>query len=110
MTAAAGAPAGLNRLELTAQVVERAAVRYTPAGLPVVDVRLAHDSMQAHNGAARRISFEIHAAAIGDLARSLEQLAVGSTAAFGGFLGRQRNGRGLMLHIDRIADVHPVSI
>ncbi|MEY4754119.1 MAG: hypothetical protein RJA44_1794 [Pseudomonadota bacterium] len=104
MTAASRAPAGQNRLVLTAQVVERAAMRYTPAGLPAVDVRLAHESTLLHDGAPRRISLEIHATAIGELARSLERMAVGKTAEFSGFLARQRNGRGLMLHIDQIAD------
>lgn len=94
----------MNQVLLTAQIVERAAMRYTPAGLPVVDVRLAHVSQVMQDGAPRQISFEMHAVAVGELARSLERRAVGSTAEFSGFLGKQRNGRGVMLHIDRLTD------
>jgi primosomal replication protein N len=32
----------MNRLVLQAQVLERKAMRYTPAGLPALDLRLAH--------------------------------------------------------------------
>ena len=34
----------MNRLLLSAQLVERAALRYTPAGLPALDVALKHES------------------------------------------------------------------
>jgi primosomal replication protein N len=93
----------MNRLALTAQIVERGAVRYTPAGLPALDVRLAHDSQVLQDSAPRRVFLEIHALAIGEeMVRRLESLAVGTTADFSGFLARQRNGRGVMLHINGI--------
>jgi len=38
-----------------------------------------------------------------DLARQLELMAVGDTALFSGFLAKQRNGRGVMLHINELA-------
>ncbi|MEP7102565.1 MAG: primosomal replication protein N, partial [Burkholderiales bacterium] len=34
----------MNRLVLTAQLVERGALRYTPAGLPALDLSLKHES------------------------------------------------------------------
>ncbi|MEX8520804.1 MAG: primosomal replication protein N [Leptothrix sp. (in: b-proteobacteria)] len=94
----------MNQTVLSAQIVERAAMRYTPAGLPVMDVRIAHTSQVMQDGAPRQISFEMHAVAVGELAWNLERRAVGSTAEFHGFLGKQRNGKGVMLHIDRLAD------
>jgi len=89
----------MNRIELTAQVVERGALRYTPAGLPALDLRLSHASELAHAGSNRQVALEIHATAIGDEVKKLERLPVGSTALFQGFLAKQRNGRGVMLHI-----------
>ena len=99
----------MNQLVLTACIVERAATRYTPAGLPVVDVRLSHDSELMQDGQLRRISFEMHASAIGEMARRLERLAVGTTVEVQGFLGKLRNGRGVLLHIDRLTDSCNVS-
>jgi primosomal replication protein N len=89
----------MNRVLLTAQLLERAVMRYTPAGLPALDVRLVHASQVEHAGKPRQVSMEIHATAIGDVALDLGQLAVGTTAEFTGFLGKQRYGKGVMLHI-----------
>jgi hypothetical protein len=49
MSAGASAPlaqavAGVNRLVLSAQLVERGALRYTPAGLPAFDLELKNES------------------------------------------------------------------
>lgn len=92
----------MNEVQLSGQVVERGPLRYTPAGLPALDVRLAHTSRVEHEGEWRQVSLEIHATAMGDTARRLETMPVGDTALFSGFLGKQRNGRGVMLHIQRL--------
>jgi len=92
----------MNIVQLSGQIVERGPLRYTPAGLPALDVRLAHTSSVQHEGEARQVSLEIHATAIGGLARQLEAMAVGDTALFEGFLAKQRNGRGVMLHIQSL--------
>ena len=55
----------MNQLVLQATVVERAALRHTPAGLPALDVRLAHASQVEHAGMPRQVALEIHATAIG---------------------------------------------
>ncbi len=89
----------MNQVLLTAQLLERAVMRYTPAGLPALDVRLVHASQVEHAGKPRQVSMEIHATAIGDVALDLGRLAVGTTAEFTGFLGKQRHGKGVMLHI-----------
>lgn len=89
----------MNRLVLTAQIVERKATRYTPAGLPAVDLTLQHQSEIAENGQLRKVSLELRAIGIGSIADRLAQLAVGDTAGFAGFLSAQRNGKGTLFHI-----------
>ncbi|MEO8296823.1 MAG: primosomal replication protein N [Burkholderiales bacterium] len=89
----------MNRVLLHAQIVERGPLRYTPAGLPALDLRLVHASQVTQANSPRQVSFEMHATAIGELVRTIEALAVGTTADFEGFLAKQRNGRGVMLHI-----------
>ena len=93
----------MNRLVLQAQVLERAAVRYTPAGLPAMDLMLKHESEVTEDGRSRRVSLEIKAVAIGDITRQVGTLAVGGPAQFAGFLAQSRNGRGIVFHITAIA-------
>jgi primosomal replication protein N len=92
----------MNRLVLSAELVERGAVRYTPAGLPAIDCKLQHSSTVIEDGQPRQVSLEIKALAIGVLSRPLAALALGSTGLFGGFLGTARNGRGMLFHITEL--------
>ena len=57
--------AAMNRLVLAAQLVERGALRYTPAGLPALDFELKHESELSEDGQPRKVSMEIRAVAIG---------------------------------------------
>jgi primosomal replication protein N len=92
----------MNRLVLSAQLVERGAVRYTPAGLPALDLSLKHESQVTEDGQPRKVSMEIRAVAIGAITRQLLPLAIGSTGAFAGFLTAGRNGRGLSFHVTEV--------
>jgi primosomal replication protein N len=49
----------MNRLVLTACVIERGALRYTPAGLPALDLSLRHESQVTQDGLPRQVSMEI---------------------------------------------------
>jgi primosomal replication protein N len=92
----------MNRLVLAATLVERGAVRFTPAGLPALDVLLKHASEVSEDGVPRKVSLEIRAVAIGAITRPIGAMTLGSPANFGGFLGATRNGRGLVLHITAV--------
>lgn len=92
----------MNRLVLAAQLVERSALRYTPAGLPALDFSLKHESELTQDGQPRKVSMEIKARAIGDITRRLLGAEIGSTHGFAGFLGSQRNGRGIVFHVTEI--------
>jgi len=92
----------MNRLVLTAQLVERGAVRYTPAGLPALDLSLRHESEVTQAEQARKVSVEIKARAIGEITRRLLEVDIGSTHGFAGFLGSQRNGRGIVFHVTEL--------
>ena len=89
----------MNRLLLSAQLTERAALRYTPAGLPALDVVLKHESELSENGQPRKVSMEMRAVAIGEVTQGLAAMALGAAAVFAGFVTSARNGRGLLFHI-----------
>ena len=94
----------MNRLVLSAQLMERGAVRYTPAGLPALDLVLKHESEVTQDGRPRKVSMEIKARAIGDITRTLLALEIGSSHGFAGFLGSQRNGRGIVFHVTELTE------
>ena len=89
----------MNRLVLLAEMVERGAARFTPAGLPVCEFSLRHESQLTEAGQPRKVSMEIRALGIGDIAQQLQRLAIGSRGSFAGFLTNQRNGRGIVFHV-----------
>ena len=88
---------------LTARLVERGAMRYTPAGLPALDLMLEHRSMVTEDGHPRQVSLQIKALAIGAISRTAQALVLGADGDFAGFLATSRNGRGLLFHVTEIA-------
>ena len=89
----------MNQLVLTARVAERKALRYTPAGLPVLDMLLTHESQVEQEGQARTVRLDIRGRAIGSVVSAVERLEVGAARRFSGFVGSQANGRGIVFHL-----------
>ncbi len=89
----------MNRTELKACIAEQAALRYTPAGLPALDLILEHASEVQEAGQMRKVQFKLRALAIGSLAERLAKQAVGSVWMFQGFLATPRQGKSVVLHI-----------
>ncbi len=54
-----------NLLTLTAQIAECGTLRYTPAGIPVLDMVLRHESWQQENGQQCLVKFEMPAKILG---------------------------------------------
>ena len=92
----------MNRLVLSATLVERAAPRYTPAGLPALDLSLKHESEVQEDSQPRKVSMEMKAVAIGAVTQVLLPLELGSTGLYAGFITSTRNGRGLLFHITSV--------
>ena len=92
----------MNRLVLAATVVECGVLRYTPAGLPVLDLILKSESEATENGLLRKISLEIKAVVIGELCRQVQSMALGVSAGWAGFLAPSRNRKGLVFHITEV--------
>ncbi len=45
---------------------------------------------------------EIRARALGDITGTLGRIELGSTHGFAGFLGSQRNGKGIVFHVTEV--------
>jgi primosomal replication protein N len=89
----------VNQTVLSARIAEAAALRYTPAGLPAIDLRLEHESELVEAGVQRQVKVELKAVAFGTAAETLVRQAIGSTFRFTGFLAAPRNGKHPVLHI-----------
>ena len=85
--------------------MQRSALRFTPAGLPALDLQLAHESTVSEDGQPRKVSMEMRAVAIGAITQPLAALALGGAGLFGGFVTSARNGRGLVFHVTSVEPV-----
>ena len=89
-------------VRLTATLVERSMVRYSPAGVPVLECLLEHRSTQQEAGMPRLVEFEIRALALGEIVTRIARVAPGTGLAVEGFLAPSRKGsKTLLLHITR---------
>lgn len=100
------APDPMNKLQLTANVVERQAVRYTPAGVPITGATLQYSGQVVEAGVARQVELTIEAVAAGEASAALAASEMGKVLLFTGFLAKKhRNARTLVFHITALQDI-----
>ncbi len=93
----------LNHVELTGCLIERRALRYTPAGVPVTECRIRHESEQVEAGSPRTVECEIPAKGLGETAKWLQAVTAGAQVKVTGFLAaKSRYSKQLVLHIEHI--------
>lgn len=93
---------------MLASIAERDAVRYTPAGIPMVTARLLHGSEQIEAGIPRQIEFEMTAIAAGEISGRFSRAELGVLFRFSGFLARKsRNSKSLVFHISDFETYSP---
>jgi primosomal replication protein N len=96
----------VNRLQLTASVVEREPLRYTPAGVPIASCTLRHCAEVVEAGIVRQIELTMPALAAGAASGKLENCEMGVETLFTGFLAKKnRNARTLVFHITELQDI-----
>lgn len=92
----------MNQINLSATVLEAKPVRYTPAGLPALELVLEHVSDVLQAGHPRRIDLTVAAIALGDIALLLADVALGTPLLIKGFLAPSRKGSSrLVVHIQQ---------
>ena len=96
----------MNRLQLTASVVEREPVRYTPAGVPIAGCTLHHRTEVVEAGITRLVELTMDAMAAGEVCGKLAGCEMGVETLFTGFLAKKhRNARTLVFHITALQDI-----
>jgi primosomal replication protein N len=78
-------------------------LRFTPAGVPVVEFKIDHESEQDEAGSKRSIKAEIHAVAFEAQARLVAKARPGSEVQLEGFLGaKSKRSKKIVLHVTNI--------
>ena len=76
----------MNQFIVTAALAEVKALRYTPAGMPALDLELIHHSEVLEQGKPRQVGLQLRAIAFGAMAEKLRNQAIGSEWQFSGFM------------------------
>ncbi len=94
---------GSNRFVVDGELVELDGLRYTPAGVARIALRIRHASTQQEAGAQRQVLCEIPALALGNAAQRASSLQLGQRVRAEGFLAQRslRNTQ-LVMHIENI--------
>jgi len=89
----------VNSLVITASITEAQALRFTPAGVPALNLILDHVSEADEAGGKRQVATSLKAMAFGSVAERLARQAIGSHWKFEGFLANASRSKSLVLHV-----------
>lgn len=92
-----------NRFTVSGELLELESLRYTPAGVARIELKIRHASTQQEAGMPRQVQCEIPALALGEAARKAGALQTGQRVKAEGFLAqRSLRSTQLVMHIDNI--------
>jgi primosomal replication protein N len=78
-----------NEVAISGELTAIEPLRYTPAGVPLLNFRLLHRSQQAEAGLKRQVECEVNGVAMAEVAVALSRLKPGQAARVKGFLNRR---------------------
>jgi len=91
---------GTNQFTLTATLIAKSILRYTPAGLPICEFELEHESEQLEASKPRMVKCTVSALALGVAANQVNGLDVGSLKNWSGFIAlRSHKSKSLRFHV-----------
>ncbi|WP_372657279.1 primosomal replication protein N [Hydrogenophaga sp.] len=93
----------MNRFQLSAVVVQVQSLRYTPAGIPALNIVLEHESQVVEMDTPREVKLQLRAVAFGAQAEMLSRQGLDAVCEFHGFMANGRNGKGLVFHIQEFS-------
>ena len=88
-----------NAVSLRGTLAALEPLRHTPAGLPLIEFKLSHRSVQVEAGYKRQVECDVMCVAMGEAAQALAKLRDGASVLVTGFLNRKnRMSAQLVLH------------
>lgn len=92
-----------NQTIICGKIAKLGVIRYTPAGVAVIEFTINHVSRQKEAGIARQIIFDILAVALGPLALTVAGFEINNMVKLTGFINRKSHmNHQLVLHTDHI--------
>jgi len=92
----------VNTVRLSARIAEASPLRYTPAGIPALNLVLEHESEVQEAGVTRQVKLTVRAVAFGALAETSAKSDLGKLQLFTGFLINARTSKSIAFHIQDI--------
>ena len=95
-----------NQTVICGKIIKLGTLRYTPAGVAVIDFTINHSSRQIEAGITRQVLCEIFAVALGQMAITISNFKLNTMVNLTGFLNRKsRLNQQLVLHVDNIVQI-----
>ena len=90
----------MNQLRIRAKAVAKSALRYTPAGLAVLEASFEYEGSVTEAAEERMLAFEFAAIALGAVAQALDREPLGRPMLLEGFIApRSRRTTRLLVHV-----------
>ena len=88
-----------NEVALSGEITSIEPLRYTPAGIALLNFKLQHRSLQTEAGLKRQVECDMSGVAMAEVAVAMSRLKPGQVARVKGFLNRKnRMSAQLILH------------
>jgi len=97
-----------NFVKLAARIAEASPLRYTPAGIPALNLVLEHESEVEEAGVTRQVKLTVRAVAFGALAETSAKSELGKLQLFAGFLINARTSKSIVFHIQSVDQINPI--
>lgn len=93
----------MNQLRFNGTIADISELRYTPVGIPVIELQLDHSSEVEEAGVNRQLNFTMSAVALGDIALQLANTPLGASVQIQGFIAPlRRSSVRTVLHIQDV--------
>ena len=93
----------VNAVALSGEIAEIEPLRHTPAGIPLLNFKLAHKSLQIEARYKRQVECTMNGVAVGDMAVEMSRFVAGQQVQVTGFLNRKnRMSAQLILHVTQV--------
>ena len=92
-----------NQTTICGKINKLGTLRYTPAGVAVIEFGISHASSQIEAGMARKVSCDIFAVAFAQTASIIAEIKLGTLVKLTGFLARKSHmSLQLVLHVENV--------
>ena len=90
----------MNQLRIRGKAVAKSALRYTPAGVAVLEASFEHEGTVTEAAGERALAFEFSAIALGAVAQAIDREPLGTPMVLEGFIApRTRRTMRLVMHV-----------